>query len=50
MESVKHINWRFLQKALTADSRKQISQKVPPWMFKNVLDNTNSYFNESYSS
>ena len=48
MEQVKHLG--FLQKKLTTYSRKQFSQKVSPDMFERVLNNTNSYFDESYSS
>ena len=30
IEAVKHLTWSFLQKKLTAYSRKQLLQKVPP--------------------
>ena len=45
MEPVENITWRFLQKKLTAYNRK----KNPPQMFETVQNNTNSYFDESFS-
>ena len=49
MELVKHLSWSFLQKELAAYRRKQFPQKNPPYMFERVLNNTNFYFNESYT-
>ena len=39
MEPVKHLSWSFLQKKLTVYSRKQFSQKVPPFMLEAILNN-----------
>ena len=49
MKPVKHLSWSFLQKKLTAYSRKQLLEKAPPLTFERVLNNTNFYFDESYS-
>ena len=49
MKPVKHLSWSFLQKKLTTYSRKQLLQKAPPLTFERVLNNTNFYFDESYS-
>ena len=49
IDPVKHLSWSFLQKRLTVYSRKQFSPKVPPHMFERVLNNTNFYYDESYS-
>ena len=51
IEPVKHLCWGFLQKKLTAYSRKKtISAKNPTLdIWEGVLNNTNSYFDESYS-
>ena len=46
MESFKHLNWSFLPKKLTVYSRKQISQKVSPWISERVLNNANFYFDK----
>ena len=46
METVKHLKWSFLQKTLTAYSRKQFSQEQ---MFERYLNNTDSYSDESCS-
>ena len=46
---VKHLSWSFLEKTLTAYSRKQFRQIIPPQTFERVLDNTDSYFDESNS-
>ena len=44
MEPAKHLSWSFLPKKLTTYSRKQFLQKVTPYMFERVLNNTNFYF------
>ena len=49
METVRHLSCSVLHKKLTAYSRKQFSQKVPPYMIEWVLNNTKFYFDESYS-
>ena len=46
MEPVKHLKWSFLQKTLTAYSRKQFSQERK---FERYVNNTSSYFDESCS-
>ena len=47
---MKHLNWNFLQKRLIVYSRRQFSQKALPLTFERVLNNTNIYFDESYSA
>ena len=50
MGKFQHLSWSFLQKKLLAFNRRQFLYKIPPWIFDRVLNNTNSYFDESYSS
>ena len=50
MKPVRHLSWSFLPTRLMAYSPKQFSQKFPPYMFERVINNTNFYFDKSYSS
>ena len=46
MEPVKHLKWNFLEKKLTFIAESNFRKKK---MLERYLNNTNSYFNESYS-
>ena len=48
MGPVKHLSQRFIEKMLTTYSRKQFPQKIPHQKFERVLNNADSYFDESY--